>query len=165
MHYQRVLSQLVVFGVGLVMAIALYTPSAQAKNIDPYVAHYLNATQPVALPLDESGQTQMFSAAALSEGKRLFEENCINCHVGGATLPDPTVPLSLEALKRATPPRDTIAALVAFLRNPMTYDGLEETVSCRQVAEQWMPTHEIEKLAAFVLRAAEKAPGWGTSKF
>jgi photosystem II cytochrome c550 len=117
------------------------------------------------LVIDDQGQTRLFSAADLSSGKQFFENNCKNCHVGGSTLPDPTVPLSLEALQNATPPRDNVLGLVAFLRQPMTYDGREETYSCRQVAESWLSTEEAENLAAFILRSAQKAPGWGNTTF
>ena len=137
----------------------------QAESLDAYVLRYLDAENPVELPLDHQGETRLFSAAQLSEGKRLFGESCTNCHVGGATLPDPTVSLALSTLQAATPPRDTISALVAFLRQPMTYDGSEETFWCRQVPESWLSQEQTENLAAFVLRAAQKAPGWGTSSF
>jgi photosystem II cytochrome c550 len=138
---------------------------AQAASIDPYVARYLDISEPVELPLDAAGATQSFSNINVSRGKRLFEENCKNCHVGGATLPNPLVSLSLEALKGATPPRDTINSLVTFIRQPMLYDGSEETYVCREVSERWMGKAQVEDLAAFILRAAEKAPRWGTSEF
>lgn len=133
--------------------------------IDSYVARYLKVTEPISLEIDSQGQTKPFSAENLSEGKQLFERNCLNCHVGGSTLPDPTVPLSLTALEGATPRRDTINGLVAYLRQPMTYDGSEETVWCRQVPETWLSQEQIEHLAGFVLRAAQVAPGWGTETF
>lgn len=133
--------------------------------VDPYIARYLRVTEPISLELDGRGETKQFSAQDLYIGKQLFEQHCMNCHVGGATLPDPTVSLSLNTLAGATPPRDTINGLVAFLRQPMTYDGSEETVWCRQVPESWMPQEQVEKLAAFVLRAAQKAPGWGKDTF
>ncbi|MBW4545747.1 MAG: photosystem II cytochrome PsbV2 [Symplocastrum torsivum CPER-KK1] len=139
------------------------TPAHAA--VDTYVRRYLKATEPVALDLDGQGQTKPFSAEDLSAGKELFETHCLNCHVGGATLPDPTVSLALNTLAGATPPRDNINGLVAFLREPMTYDGSDISFWCRQVPESWMPQEQVEKLAAFVLRAAQKAPGWGTSDF
>jgi photosystem II cytochrome c550 len=89
----------------------------------------------------------------------------MNCHVGGATLPDPRVSLALSKLENANPPRDNINSLVAYLRQPMTYDGSEETYWCRQVPESWMPKEQLESLAAFILTAAQKAPGWGTDQF
>jgi photosystem II cytochrome c550 len=47
----------------------------------------------------------------------------------------------------------------------MTYDGSEETFWCRQVPESWMPRQDVENIAGFILRAAQKAPGWGTNNF
>lgn len=133
--------------------------------IDVYVRRYLDVQDSIPLVIDNQGQTRLFSAEDISAGKRFFEDNCKNCHVGGSTLPDPTVPLSLAALEAATPPRDTIWGLVAFLRQPMTYDGTEETYSCRQVPKSWLTDQDAEDLAAFILRSAQKAPGWGNTTF
>lgn len=148
----------------LVVSNILMVSPANAA-VDTYVRRYLQATEPVSLDVDGKGKTAQFSADDLSSGKQLFEAHCLNCHVGGATLPDPTVSLSLKTLAGATPPRDTINGIVEFLREPMTYDGSDASFWCRQVPESWMPQAEVEQLAAFVLRAAQKAPGWGTSKF
>lgn len=159
-----------VFSVHCMLAalIALFSvfmvSSPAHAAVDNYIKRYL-AKEPISLAVDRQGQTAQFSPEDLSEGKVLFEQHCLNCHVGGATLPDPTVSLSLNTLAGATPPRDNINGLVAFLREPMTYDGSEPSFWCREVPETWMPQEQIEKLAAFVLRAAQKAPGWGTSNF
>lgn len=147
------------------LSVMLVSFPAQAAGIDPYVIQYLRVTQPIALERNGEGQTSLFSPADLTEGKQLFQQHCLNCHVGGATLPVPQVPLSLKALQGANPPRDNIDNLVAYLRQPMTYDGSEETYWCRQVPESWMPQQQVEKLAAFVLTAAQKAPGWGADSF
>ena len=150
----------------LLVCISLWTAQPSwADATDPYVRRYLGVEDSVGLKLNPEGQTRLVSAANLSKGKRFFEENCKNCHVGGSTLPNPTVSLSLEALQAATPPRDSILSLVAFLREPMTYDGTEYTYSCRQVSENWLSDQEAANLAAFILRAAEKAPGWGNTTF
>lgn len=143
--------------------LSFSTPSW--AEVDVYVSKFLDVKEPVSLIMDAQGQTRLFSASDLSAGKRFFEDNCKNCHVGGSTLPDPTVPLSLEALQRATPPRDTVLSLVAFLRQPMTYDGTEETYSCRQVPASWLSQEEAENVSAFILRSAQKAPGWGNTTF
>jgi photosystem II cytochrome c550 len=138
---------------------------ARADSIDSYVVRYLHVTEPIELKVDGQGGTRPFSPQDLSRGKQLFETNCMNCHVGGATLPDPRVSLALSKLENANPPRDNINSLVAYLRQPMTYDGSEETYWCRQVPESWMPKEQLESLAAFILTAAQKAPGWGTDQF
>ena len=143
----------------------LQSPPALAAATDNYIVRFLHVTEPIALQVDERGETRPFSPQELSRGKQLFETNCLNCHVGGATLPDPLVSLSLTKLKGASPARDNINNLVAYFRRPMTYDGTEETYWCRQVPESWMSQEQVESLAAFVLTAAQKAPGWGTENF
>jgi photosystem II cytochrome c550 len=152
----------------LIWAISLFisvsVKPAQAA-IDPYVTRYLRVTDSISLDLDHQGNTRLFTAAELSQGKTLFEKNCLSCHVGGTTLPDPSVPLSLTALQGATPPRDTIASLVEFMRQPMTYDGSEEAILCQRIPESWLSTRAVEAIAGFVLRAAQQAPGWGTETF
>lgn len=149
----------------LIVGCSVLIVSSPAYAVDNYIRQYLRATEPVSIDLNGQGQTKPFSPEDLSVGKELFEAHCLNCHVGGATLPDPTVSLALDTLAGATPPRDNINSLVAFLREPMTYDGSEPSFWCRQVPESWIPQEQLEKLAAFVLRAAQKAPGWGTKDF
>lgn len=152
----------------MVLPVVLATmlpSSAIAAAIDPYLSRYLHVTGPITLQLNEQGETRSFSLENLSRGKQLFENNCMNCHVGGATLPDPQVSLSLTKLKGANPPRDNVNNLVTYFRQPMTYDGSEESYWCRQVPESWMSQEQVESLAAFVLTAAQKAPGWATETF
>ncbi|HIK13309.1 MAG TPA: photosystem II cytochrome PsbV2 [Oscillatoriaceae cyanobacterium M33_DOE_052] len=138
---------------------------AQAEDIDPYIRRYLQVTEPVALTVDEQGNSGLFSPNQFLEGKQLFQQHCLNCHVGGATLPAPQVSLSLSALKGAMPPRDNINALVAYMRQPMSYDGSELNFWCREVPETWLPDEQVNSIAAFILRAAQKAPGWGSKTF
>lgn len=152
-------------GMLIILPLVLLAPQPVLAAGDSYVNRYLQAREPVALELDAEGHTRLFSAQDLSFGKVLFEKNCMNCHVGGATLPDPMISLSLADLQGATPPRSNINGLVSYLREPMTYDGSEETFWCRQVPESWMSQTEVENLAAFVIRAAQKAPGWGVDNF
>ncbi|WP_071517607.1 photosystem II cytochrome PsbV2 [Geitlerinema sp. PCC 9228] len=151
--------------VGTAVAFFLTALPAQAASIDAYVKQYLRATAPVEIPYNAQGETREFSPQALSDGKKLFEENCLNCHVGGSTLPNPRVSLSLEDLQGASPPRDNIDNLVVYMRQPMTYDGQYASDWCRKVPDTWMSRQQVENLAAFILRAAEKAPGWGVDTF
>jgi photosystem II cytochrome c550 len=149
----------------LLFSLLSTTDLVWAAEIDPYVQRYLKASEPISLPWNLEGESRSFTADNLTIGKRLFEENCKSCHVGGATLPNPLVSLSLEDLKGATPPRNSIRALVAFQREPLTYDGQDFGFGCREVSERWLNTEQLENLAAFVLRAAEVAPGWGIERF
>ena len=149
--------------LGICWGVWMVSLPAQAAT--SYVRQYLRVTEPISLNLDGQGQTRQFSVEDFSAGKQLFEQHCLNCHVGGATLPNPAVSLSLKDLNGAIPPRDPIHRIVACLRQPMTYDGSEESFWCRQVPESWMSRQEVETIAAFVLRAAQVAPGWGTNDF
>lgn len=137
----------------------------EAATFDPYVVRYLHVTEPISLEMDGQGATRPFSPQDLSVGKQLFENNCMNCHVGGATLPDPDVSLSLPKLMGANPPRTNVSSLVDYFRKPMIYDGSEETYWCREVPESWMSQEQVESLAAFILTAAKNAPGWGAEAF
>lgn len=158
------LRKIILLSIVVVLLLQI-APSATAAAIDPYLGRYLRLTQPISLEVDEQGSTREFSLEEISQGKVLFANNCLNCHVGGATLPNPQTSLALNKLKAANPPRDNVNNLVAFLRQPMTYDGSEETYWCRQVPESWMTQEEVESLAAFVLTAAQKARGWGAENF
>ncbi len=141
-----------------------WTLPTQAASVDPFIRRYFDVSQPVEIPVDQKGNTRQFSGEDLTQGKTLFEQNCVNCHVGGLTLQDPTVSLSLEVLKGATPSRDNLNNLVAYFRNPVSYDGTDYNYWCREVSENWMSTNEAEKMAAYLLRAAEKVPYWGVQQ-
>ena len=145
----------------IVVQVIIFDTQPVQAAIDSYVKRYLYAEIPVEIKLNEQGELKKFSAEDLSEGKQMFAKNCLNCHVGGANLVNPSVSLSLGTLKGATPPRDNLNNLVAFLRDPMIYDGTSNTLFCRQITENWMSQQEVEKIGAFILRAAQKGPGWG----
>jgi len=94
----------------------LFVINASAIDLD-------EATRTVVL--DGSGKTTVLTQEQVKRGKRLFNATCGACHVGGMTKTDPNVGLDPEALSLATPRRDNISALVDYLKNPVTYDGLE----------------------------------------
>ncbi len=95
---------------------SLFVSSASAIDLD-------EATRTVVA--NESGKTIVLTPEQVKRGKRLFNATCGACHVGGVTKTNPNVGLDPEALSLATPRRDNIAALVDYLKNPVTYDGLE----------------------------------------
>ena len=105
------LFSLVFFGI-----FGLFVTSASAIDLD-------EATRTVVA--DSSGKTIVLTPEQVKRGKRLFNATCGACHVGGISKPNPNVGLDPEALSLATPRRDNIAALVDFMKNPTTYDGLE----------------------------------------
>nr|YP_010020992.1 cytochrome c550 [Chaetoceros muellerii]AYM54684.1 photosystem cytochrome c550 [Chaetoceros muellerii]QOK36011.1 cytochrome c550 [Chaetoceros muellerii]UHB41340.1 cytochrome c550 [Chaetoceros sp. DS1] len=75
--------------------------------------------------VDNAGNTTVLTPEQVKRGKRLFNATCGACHVGGITKTNPNVGLDPEALSLATPRRDNISALVDYIKNPTTYDGLE----------------------------------------
>ena len=105
------LFSLLFFGI-----FSIFATTASAIDLD-------EATRTVAL--DGSGKTIVLTPEQVKRGKRLFNATCGACHVGGITKTNPNIGLDPEALSLATPRRDNIAALVDFLKNPTTYDGLE----------------------------------------
>ena len=105
----------------LVIALVLgsifsFTSIANAIDLD-------EATRTVTA--DSSGATIVLTPEQVKRGKRLFNSTCGACHTGGISKTNPNVGLDPEALSLATPRRDNISALVDYLKNPTTYDGLE----------------------------------------
>lgn len=100
----------------LFSCFSLFINSSAAIDLD-------EATRTVTL--DGSGNTTVLSPEQVKRGKRLFNATCGACHLGGITKTNPNVGLDPEALSLATPRRDNIVSLVDYLKNPVTYDGLE----------------------------------------
>lgn len=73
--------------------------------------------------LNEVGEPFILSNDQLTNGQRLFIQNCTKCHIQGQTKTNPEVNLSLEALAGALPPRDNLENLVDYIQSPTSYDG------------------------------------------
>ncbi len=97
-------------------AFQLFVGPAQATELD-------EATR--TLPLNDGGDSYVMSLEEVSEGRRLFNYACAQCHLGGVTKTNYNVDLSGESLALATPPRTNIEALVDYMEDPTSYDGLE----------------------------------------
>ena len=95
----------------------LFGGSAFAAELD-------EATRTV--PLNSGGDTLILSLNQVTQGKKLFNSTCGTCHAGGVTKTNYSVGLGTDMLAGALPPRDNVAALVDFMNNPTTYDGLTE---------------------------------------
>jgi len=77
------------------------------------------------VPLDVKGNSVVMTPEQVKRGKRLFNNACGTCHVGGLTKTNPNVGLDTESLSLATPVRDNITNLVAYFKDPTTYDGVD----------------------------------------
>jgi len=75
--------------------------------------------------LDTKGNTVIITAEQAKRGKRLFNNACGTCHVGGVTKTNPNVGLDVESLSLATPPKDNVTNLVAYFKDPLSYDGTD----------------------------------------
>lgn len=104
------------FSLVFFSVFSIFVTTASAIELD-------EATRTVVA--DGFGKTTVLTPEQVKRGKRLFNATCGACHVGGITKTNPNVGLDSEALSLATPRRDNIEALVDFLKNPTTYDGLE----------------------------------------
>lgn len=97
-----------------------------------FFAFQLGINSATALELDEEARTIQYnqegdsvvvSVKEAERGRRLFNDTCAQCHLGGGTKTNPNVGLSLQALKGAEPPRDNLAGLIDYMKNPTSYDG------------------------------------------
>ena len=105
--------------VGGVLSTLLF-----ATNVTPVQALELDEDTR-AVTLDAKGNNVVITPEQVKRGKRLFNNACGTCHVGGLTKTNPNVGLDTESLSLATPPRDNITNLVGYMKDPMTYDGLD----------------------------------------
>ena len=104
------------FGVLILFGIFnIFVTTASAIDLD-------EATRTVVV--DGTGKTTVLTPEQVKRGKRLFNATCGACHVGGITKTNPNVGLDPEALSLATPRRDNVNALVSYIKDPTSYDGL-----------------------------------------
>jgi photosystem II cytochrome c550 len=105
--------------VGSCLATLIFTGTANPAN----ALELDEDTRTVTL--DSKGNSVVLTPEQVKRGKRLFNNACGTCHVGGLTKTNPNVGLDTESLSLATPPRDSITSLVGYFKDPMTYDGLD----------------------------------------
>ncbi|MGB0564001.1 MAG: photosystem II cytochrome c-550 [Spirulinaceae cyanobacterium] len=98
----------------LILGWQVITAPALAVNVDESYR---------TIKLNEAGDQVVISNKQLENGKRVFNNTCSQCHMAGRTKTNPNVTLRSEDLEGAYPPRDSVAALVDFIKEPMTYDG------------------------------------------
>lgn len=105
-----------IVSVLFVCVFSFFVTTASAIDLD-------EATRTIVK--DGSGKTVVLTPEQVKRGKRLFNATCGACHIGGITKTNPNIGLDPEALSLATPRRDNLDALVDFMKNPTSYDGLE----------------------------------------
>merc|ERR1719310_32689 len=125
------------------------------------------------IPMDAKGTQKPISKEVLIRGRRLFNNTCANCHIGGSTRTNQNVGLSLEELSGAIPNRATVDGIVDYLNNPTTYDGLREiseTHPSIKGADVWpkmrsMKNQDLVDMASYILYQNFTIPEkWGGGK-
>ena len=96
------------FLIGSILATLFFS-----ANIAPVSALELDEDTRT-VPLDAKGNSVVMTPEQVKRGKRLFNNACGICHVGGLTKTNPNVGLDTESLSLATPPRDNITNLVSL---------------------------------------------------
>ncbi|WP_159816521.1 photosystem II cytochrome c-550 [Cyanobium sp. Copco_Reservoir_LC18] len=81
------------------------------------------SAEDLTVPVSPDGTPVTFSEKEVKTGRKLFNESCGTCHAGGITKTNQNVGLDPETLALATPARDSVEALVDYMKDPTSYDG------------------------------------------
>merc|ERR1711988_1375769 len=127
----------------------------------------------IVIPVNDSGKTTTLDKEQLVRGKRLFNQACADCHVGGSTRTNQNVTLALEELNNSLPPRNTVDALIDYMNQPTTYDGvsdISETHPSIKAADLWpkmapMKSSDLYDISCYILYQTQNIPEkWGGGK-
>lgn len=148
----------------VIFTFVMFVSSATAIQIDE-----ANST----VLLNEEGETSVVKEDQYKEGKKLFGYACSSCHGQGMTKTNPNVGLELETLKLATPPRNNIEGLVAFLKAPMSFDGEDDIseehpgINSADIFPKMRNLTEdnLVDLAAFLLVEPQVNERWAANKY
>ena len=120
----------------------------------------------LTVPAIADGTTVTFSEKEIKSGRKLFNDTCGTCHAGGITKTNQNVGL-------ATPPRDTVDALVDFMKNPTSYDGeysISDVHPSLRSSDVYVKMRDLDdedlRLIAGYILVAPKVQGiqWGGGK-
>ncbi len=123
------------------------------------------------IPLNESGETVVLSDEEVTQGSRLFIQNCTKCHLQGKTKTNNNVSLGLSDLAKAEPPRDNLFALVDYLNHPTSYDGEDDYTELHPNVGRpdiWpelknLTDQDVYDVAGYMLVAPRLDDRWGGS--
>ncbi len=161
--FKNRLKYLAVAIAAVMFVFQLFTPSVSAADI------------PIELrtvPLNETTNI-VLTQKDISKGKKLFQNACANCHLGGATFTNPNVNLSPESLAGAYPVRNNVLGLVDYMKKPTTYDGVTEIYDVHPSLKSTdiFPTmrgltdNDLKLIAGYILYEPKvKGIGWGGGK-
>ena len=122
---------------------------------------------------DASGTEVTFSEQEVKTGRKIFNTSCGTCHAGGITKTNHNVGLDPETLALATPPRDSVDALVDYMKDPTSYDGeisiAEFHPSMRSadvfVKMRDLNDEDLRRMAGYILTSPKvQGTQWGGGK-
>lgn len=161
--FKNRLKYLAVAIAAVMFVFQLFTPSVSAADI------------PIELrtvPLNENTNI-VLTQKDIAKGKKLFQNACANCHLGGATFTNPNVNLSPESLAGAYPVRNNVLGLVDYMKKPTTYDGVTEIYDVHPSlkstdifpAMRGLTDNDLKLIAGYILYEPKvKGIGWGGGK-
>ena len=148
----------------LPLTLLLLPMAAQALQWD---------AETLTVPADANGTQITFSEAEIKSGRKVFNNSCGTCHAGGITKTNQNVGLDPETLALATPPRNSVASLVDYMKDPTSYDGemsiadLHPSLRSADVFVKMrdLNDEDLRRMAGYIL-VAPKVQGqqWGGGK-
>jgi photosystem II cytochrome c550 len=122
--------------------------------------------------VNEQGDTIVLSNQQWKRGEKLFYDTCSQCHNSGRTKTNPNVTLGGPDLAGAEPVRDNIAGLVAYLKDPTSYDGeefiyeLHPNTSRLDLFPEMRNYNEddLEAVSGYILSMQKIKDSWGKGK-
>ena len=149
--------------IPVLIGLAVTSP-AQAAQWD---------AETLTVPADPSGTEVTFSDREIDAGRKVFNTSCGTCHAGGITKTNHNVGLDPETLALATPPRDSVDALVDYMKDPTSYDGeisiAEFHPSMRSadvfVKMRDLNDEDLRRMAGYILTSPKvQGTQWGGGK-
>ena len=153
--------------------ILLALPMALLLCFAPAASAAQWTAETLTVPRSPDGTTVTFSEKEIKAGRKIFNDSCGTCHAGGITKTNQNVGLDLETLALATPPRDSVEALVDYMKDPTSYDGeysisdLHPSTRSRDVFVKMrdLDDDDLRLIAGYILVAPKvQGPQWGGGK-
>jgi len=142
----------------------LFSPPVMAAQWD---------AETLTVAANADGDLVSFSEQEFKAGRKVFNTSCGTCHAGGITKTNHNVGLDPETLALATPSRNSVDALVDYLKDPTSYDGeysiadLHPSMRSRDLypAMRDLTDDDLRLMAGYIL-VAPKVLGkeWGGGK-
>ena len=158
------LKRLISVFLGTLISLSFYVSSVTALELE---------AEDRTVKANPEGDSVVISLKDTQKGQRLFNDTCAKCHAGGRTKTNPNVGLALDVLEGAEPPRDSVAALVDYMKHPTTYDGEEEITLLHPNTERSdlypemrnLTDDDLEAIAAHILIQPKiRGVMWGGGK-